>query len=127
MKPVLLIEIVTACVAFVCMVALAIMCAWMLLRRKGTLKNAPRWHAPVAAVMCVASAVHGVAAMAYASGANLSAYVIGWLAVAAFCASGVCAMRAGRRRLGSKAIAWHVRLFVLAFVLVIAHAKVAHL
>lgn len=127
MKPILLVEIITACVAFVCMVALAIMCVWMFLRRKGPLKNAPRWHAPVAAVMCVASAVHGMAAMAYASGANLAAYVIGWLAVAAFCASGACAMRAGRRRLGARAITWHVGLFVLALTLVIAHARVAHL
>lgn len=109
------------------MVALAVMCVWMCVRKKGPLRGAPRWHVPVAIVMCVASAVHSLAAMVYASGANTGAYVFGWCAVATFCAAGFCATRRGRRLLAGGATAWHVGLFFAALVLVVAHARLGRM
>ena len=123
MTPVLLVEIVAACVAFVCLVVLALTCVVVLVRSKGSLRRAPRWHVAVAGVMCAASAVHGAAAMLYGSGAPAAAYVLGWLAVAAFCASGACVSKPGRSRLGEKAVSCHVGFFVLGVLLVVVHAK----
>ncbi len=130
MTPVLIIEIVSALVALACLVALVVQLIQLAISRmagrpqgKGVVA---RHHSAVALSLCGASVVHGVAAMVYASGASVLAYVFGWLAVACFLASGACVMPLVRR-LRSCALSVHIGLFVVGVVLVVVHAVAARL
>lgn len=118
MKAALAVEIVSALVALVCLISLIVS---LVQSRKRAGRNASSRHRVMGMVLCAAAAVHGVAAMVYASGALLATYLLGWVAVACFFASGISMVPAARKRLGSSARAWHVRLFVAGIVFVIAH------
>lgn len=123
MGPVLLVEIVTACVAFVCLVPLVA----LNVRRGAAIGRGevrvPGWHLPVAVTLCACAVAHGAAAMAYASGASVWAYVLGWCSLVAFVVAGGCMCPPLRGRLGERgAFAWHMRLFLLGVALVVAHA-----
>lgn len=123
MKPVLVVEIVTALVASACLIALVV--SWLagLLRRGGDKSTkVPGWHAPAGIVLCAAAAIHGVAAMVYSSGAPAITYVLGWLAVCAFVASGASMAAPVRRSLGKTARGWHLGLMALGIALVVLHA-----
>lgn len=120
MTPVLLVEIVSALVALVALIYLVVHLVRTRAGRRGE-RSGGTAHVRVSVVLCVAAVVHGVAAMAYGSGAHPAAYALGWAAVAAFLASGACMLAPVRPRL-ARPLAWHVALFVIGLVLVVAHA-----
>lgn len=119
MTPILLIEIVTALVAAACLVAL---CAGLLHRAR----RSPQGHRTVGMALLLASAVHGAAATAYASGDHVLAYWFGWFSLAAFAACGACATSAIRTRWPGMA-RWHLPLFIVGTTLFLAHAVCGHM
>lgn len=125
MTPVLLVEIASALVA---LVALAYLVVYLVRTRGGQRggRDGVHGHVRASAVLCVTSAVHGAAAMAYGSGASPSAYVLGWAALVAFLASGACMLAPVRARL-SRPVGWHVGLFLVGVALVAAHAVAGRL
>lgn len=130
MTPVLIIEIVSALVALACLVALVVQLIQLARSRPDGSQNkgaVARHHSAVALTLCGASVVHGVAAMVYASGASVLAYVFGWLAVVCFLASGACVIPPVRHRLRSCALSVHIGLFVVGVVFVVVHAVAARL
>lgn len=123
MTPVLIVEIVSALVA---LAALVYLVAFLVRTRGGSRRlgeKASAHHVRASIVLCVAAAVHGAAAMVYASGAAPAAYALGWASLAAFVLSGACMAGPVRSRLRSP-LAWHVGLFVAGAVLMVAHAMV---
>lgn len=125
MIPVLVLEIVSALVALVIVVIMLV--KFVASKRRGTSAipaqdSSPRSkHQRLSMVLIVAVLVHGVCAMVYASGANPLAYVLGWLALVALAASGICMAPPLRAKLPHAATA-HSGLFICAIVLIVGHA-----
>lgn len=122
----LLVEIISALAALGCLIALAAyLVHWLRVQRpqRGT---EGAWHVKVSLVMCAAAAVHGAAAMAYASGATPAAYALGWAALAAFILSGLVMARPARVALKNP-VALHAALFGIGAALVAAHAVAGRL
>lgn len=131
MTPVLIIEIVSALVALACLVALVVQLIQLAISRMAGRPQGEgvvaRHHSAVALTLCGASVVHGVAAMVYASGTSVLAYVFGWLAVVCFLASGACVMPLVRRCLRTRALPVHIGFFMTGAVFVVVHAVAARL
>lgn len=125
MTPVLLVEIASALVALAALVFLVAYLVRTQCGRRGEGGGVPG-HVCASVALCVASATHGAAAMAYGSGASPAAYVLGWSALAAFLASGACMLAPVRARL-PRPVAWHVGLFLVGVALVAAHAAAGRL
>lgn len=116
MKPILVVEIVSALMGLACLVAL---CAGALRLRERA--RSVKKHRMLGAALLVAGGVHGVAASAYASGAHPLAYACGWASLAAFAACGASAPPSVRAK-APGAVRWHVPLFVVGVALFVAHA-----
>lgn len=121
MKPVLIIEIASALVALGALATLSIQAVRAKLKASGSPVRLGRGHVAIGSVLLAASAVHGLAAMAYGSGARLEAYALGWAALGLFALSGACMHPAVKRRLNSP-VAAHATLFAMGIVLFIMHA-----
>lgn len=127
MTPILLIEIVSALVALICVIVFCVQLVQA--RRNGATSARPGTgssHAALGAVLVIAALVHGVAATAYASGANALAYVFGWIALGLFVLSGLCVMPPFRAKI-PRVRGWHIGLFVAGVVFCIAHAVAGRL
>lgn len=124
MKPVLIVEIVSALVALGALAALIIQAIRAKLKASGNPVRLGRGHVAIANVLLAASAVHGIAATAYGSGARAEAYALGWASLVMFALSGACMHPAVRSRLHSP-VAAHAALFAMGIVLFIMHAIAA--
>ena len=116
MKPILVVEIVSALIGLACLVAL---CAGALRLRERA--RSMKRHRALGAALLVAGGVHGVAASAYAAGAHPLAYACGWASRAAFAACGASALPSVRAK-APGAVRWHVPLFVVGVALFVAYA-----
>lgn len=121
MKPVLIVEIVSALVALGALAALIIQAIRAKLKAGGNPVRLGRGHVTIANVLLAASAVHGIAATTYGSGARAEAYALGWASLVMFALSGSCMHPAVRGRLHSP-VAAHAALFAMGIVLFIMHA-----
>lgn len=128
MVPFLVAEIVGALVALVVVVIMVVQLA-----RPHNANLSPsasdanrRHHRVLAMILVAAAAVHGIAAMLYASNANVFVYVCGWLALAMILVSGICMIPGLRHRL-AHAASWHNRFFIAAIVLILAHILVGRI
>lgn len=92
MKPVLIIEIASALVALGALATLVIQAVRAKLKSGGDSVGLGRGHVAIGRVLLAASSVHGLAAMAYGSGARPEAYALGWASLALFALSGACQM-----------------------------------
>ena len=124
MKPVLIVEIVSALVALGALAALIIQAIRAKLKASGNPVRLGRGHVAIANVLLAASAVHGIAATTYGSGARAEAYALGWASLVVFGLSGACMHTAVRGRLHSP-VAAHAALFAMGIVLFIMHAIAA--
>lgn len=128
MVPFLVAEIVGALVALVVVVIMVVQLA-----RPHNANLSPsasdanrRHHRVLAMILVAAAVVHGIAAMLYASKANVLVYVCGWLALAMILVSGICMIPGLRHRL-AHADSWHNRFFIAAIVLILAHILVGRI
>lgn len=126
MKPVLIIEIVSALVALGALATLVIQAVRAKLKSSGDSVGLDRGHIAIGRVLLAASAVHGLAAMAYGSGARPEAYALGWASLALFALSGACMHPSVKCRLNSPVTA-HATLFAMGIVLFIMHAVAGRL
>lgn len=115
-KPILVVEIVSALMGLACLAAL---CAGAL-RFRARARSMKR-HRMRGVALLVAGGVHGVAASAYASGAHPLAYACGWASFAALAACGASALPSVHAK-APRAVRWHVPLFVVGAALFAAHA-----
>lgn len=126
MKPVLVIEIVSAMVALGALVALLFQAVRAKLAANGGSVRLGRSHVAIASALLSASVIHGIAAMVYGSGARTEAYVLGWGSLVMFALSGACMHPAVARRMRSP-VAAHVTLFAMAIALFLMHAVAGRL
>ena len=119
MIPVLIVEIMSAIVALVAAVVLFIQ--FIAPKLHGNSKRRPKGHTVLPLILIIAAIVHGVAAMLYGSGAPAIAYVLGWIGLLCFAASGVSMLSSIRSKL-KNACARHVVLFLLGIIFIVAHA-----
>lgn len=130
MSPVLIIEIVSALIAFGAL--LVLMAQTIRLDRggkgghAGRIDRLRRRHRSSGFVLLAAAAIHGAAATAYASGARPETYVIGWASLAMFALSDICMAPSIRSRL-AHATGAHVACFTLGVLLFILHAVLGRL
>lgn len=115
-KPILVVEIVSALMGPACLAAL---CAGAL-RFRARARSMKR-HRMRGVALLIAGGVHGVAASAYASGAHPLAYACGWASLAALAACGASALPSVHAK-APRAVRWHVPLFVVGVALFAAHA-----
>lgn len=123
---VLIVEIISALAALGCLVALSVHLVRWLRFRRSPQDVAGAWHVKASLAMCAAATVHGVAAMAYASGAGMATYALGWAALATFILSGLVMARPARNALKNP-VALHAALFGMGTALVVAHAVAGRL
>lgn len=126
MKPVLIIEIASALVALGALATLVIQAVRAKLKSSGDSVGLGRGHVAIGRVLLAASSVHGLAAMAYGSGARPEAYALGWASLALFALSGACMHPSVKCRLNSPVTA-HATLFAMGIVLFIMHAVAGRL
>ncbi|WP_286684326.1 MULTISPECIES: hypothetical protein [Collinsella] len=126
MKPVLIIEIASALVALGALATLVIQAVRAKLKSGGDSVGLGRGHVAIGRVLLAASSVHGLAAMAYGSGARPEAYALGWASLALFALSGACMHPSVKCRLNSPVTA-HATLFAMGIVLFIMHAVAGRL
>lgn len=126
MKPVLIIEIVSALVALGALATLTIQAVRAKLKSGGDSVGLGRGHIAIGRVLLAASSVHGLAAMAYGSSARPEAYALGWASLALFALSGACMHPSVKCRLNSPVTA-HATLFAMGIVLFIMHAVAGRL
>lgn len=128
MKPLLIVEIVSALVALAALVWLVWYLACSKRRRAGKAACGASLstHVKVSMALCGAAVVHGISAVAYASGALTATYVLGAAGLACFVLSGMCMAGPVRGRLKNPA-RLHMGLFVGGLMLVVAHMVVGRL
>ena len=117
MKPVLIIEIVSALVTLGALATLTIQAVRAKLKSGGDSVGLGRGHIAIGRVLLAASSVHGLAAMAY---------TLGWASLALFALSGACMHPSVKCRLNSPVTA-HATLFAMGIVLFIMHAVAGRL
>lgn len=119
MTPVLITEIVSALVACVAAVVLFVQFITSQLRKQN--KRRPKGHTALSLTLVIAAIIHGIAAMIYGSGAPATAYVLGWIGLVCFAISGLIMLMPMRQKL-QNARAWHVVIFLLGIIFIVAHA-----
>lgn len=129
MTPILLVEIISALVALVCLGALTIRFICVRLNRtqgSGTGRARTRRHAAWGVGLVAAAAVHGVSATLYASGAHAGAYACGWAALACFVLCAVSMTRFAHLN-ASESRRTHLGLFIAGVIFFAGHAVAARL
>ncbi len=119
MTPVLIIEIVSALVA--CVAAGIMFIQFIASKLRGRNRRRPKGHTALSLTLVIAAIIHGIAAMIYGSGAPATAYVLGWIGLVCFVISGLIMLMPMRQKL-QNACAWHVVIFLLGIVFIVAHA-----
>lgn len=115
MTVILIIEILSALIACG---ALAVLVFRALRATSGD--GIARNHKVPGAALVIAGCAHGLAAMAYGSGARVEAYIAGWMSVALFSLSALCMLPAVRRKLRLATLA-HTSIFVIGILFLIIH------
>lgn len=120
MTPILLTEIISALIATS---AIAVLFAQALRSRRASRNSRARLirHRFAGCLLVGAGAVHGVAATVYSSGAHEATYVLGWLSLVLFSASGVSMLSTVRNHL-PQAMRVHVICFALGMLCLAGHA-----
>lgn len=117
----LLVEIISALVALVCLIMLCVQLVRWLNAGHPQRSEQGAWHTKAAIVLCGTAVVHGVAAIVYGSGAPAAAYGFGWAAVGVFALAGFTMARPVHATLKNPT-GLHVAFFILGVALVVAHA-----